>query len=468
MSRASHWPLTLLGGASSLFNVFLPIVMSRQIAPQDVGAFKVFFLYLATVPALSLGIGFTNGTYLWGASPDNPEAKARSAFLLALVAGFFASAVALLLGARVGWSTSLLFFALACPPAVAGTIFEASLVASGQVKKAAVFASSFEFLRLTSLLLAILGGFGITGIFVAHTTVSWAKLLSAGYGLGLISPGDPAFHRERPALLRYALPVSVAAVFDLLILNADRYVLSTQLSAGQFAIYAFGCLMVPPLFVFEQSVNQVLIPSLAGAKPRSGTAAALYRSAVDDLLFFLIPATAGLIALADPLVRMLFTDVYREAALYLSVYAFYYALSGVPQDVLARARGDSTWILRTAVVFGLLALACTYTGARFFGPLGALRAFVLVQLLRRIYALHYFVAMEGCRYRDLFPAREAVLFSVAAALGALAARWASSFFPLPAHAFLLGTAAFVPVYFGIVSLFEPRTFQRLTQIRRMR
>ncbi|MGZ3740882.1 MAG: hypothetical protein ACXVB9_16000, partial [Bdellovibrionota bacterium] len=125
--KISHWPLTLLGSASSLFNLFLPIVMSRRMSAEGVGDFKVFFLYLATVPALSLGVGFTNGTYLWGADPKHATNKSRSAFLLALIAGAFASLTALAAGIFLHFTPSLFLFAFACPPAVAATIFEARL-----------------------------------------------------------------------------------------------------------------------------------------------------------------------------------------------------------------------------------------------------------------------------------------------------------------------------------------------------
>lgn len=39
----SHWPLTLLGGMSSLLNLFLPVVLVRVFTPADVGVFKIFF-----------------------------------------------------------------------------------------------------------------------------------------------------------------------------------------------------------------------------------------------------------------------------------------------------------------------------------------------------------------------------------------------------------------------------------------
>lgn len=464
----SHWPLTLLGSASSLFNLFLPIVMSRRLSTEGVGEFKVFFLYLATVPALSLGVGFTNGTYLWGASREDSRGKIRSAFLLALMAGLTASVVTIGAGAYLGWSRTLLYFALACPPAVAATIFEASLVAAGRVRNAAYFSAGFEFLRLASFLTAVLLGHGAATLFLLHCLISWAKLIAAGASLGLISPGSAEFRREKPALLAYALPVSGAAIFDLLVLNADRYVLSALLSAASFAVYSFGCLMVAPLFVFEQAVNQVLIPKLALTKCRTRAAPALYRVAQEDLMLILVPSAAGLVALADPLIRFLFTNAYREAVPFLETYALFYALSAIPQDVLARARGDSRWIFRTAVVFGLGALAATFTGAELFGALGALRAFILVQIGRRLYALYYFAREEKTGFTHVFPVKSAVVIAGGAALAGVVAHLVASQIEKPSLAFFVGGLAFAPMYFGALLAFRPRAIARLLRFRRKR
>lgn len=466
MKKVTHWPLTLLGSVSSLFNLFLPVLMSRRMSAEGVGDFKVFFLYLAAVPALSLGVGFTNGTYLWGASKEHAREKVRSAFLLAVIAGLAASAFSLAAALLLGWSTTLALFAFACTPMVAATIYEASLVASGNVRKAAVFSAGFEFLRLASLVGGVLAAQSVTMLFLLHGAVTWLKLLAAGRALGLISPFAPEFHFVRSALFRYALPVSCASIFELLVLNADRYVLSALLSAASFATYSFGCLMVPPLFVFEQSVNQVLIPKLARARVSSRAPSTLFRIAQEDLLLLLVPSTAGLMALAEPLVRTLFTDAYRGAAVFLEWYALYYALSAIPQDVLARARGDSTWVFRTSLSFGLAALTASFAGAKLFGAIGALQGFVLVQAARRAYGLRYFARMERTSLRNVFPIRSATVITGASVAAGIVAHAAAAQVSKPAPAFLLGAAAFVPVYFGLVYVFRPRAIARLLRFRR--
>ncbi len=465
-AKVSHWPLTILGSVSSLFNIFLPIVMSRKMSPTSVGEFKIFFLYLLAVPALSLGIGYTNGTYLWGSDPIDGNAKARSAFLLSLFSGFAAGAFVLAAGAWLGWSGTLVLFAAACPPVVGAAVFEASLVARGQVRRAAFFTAGFEFLRTGAVLSAILLELGLHSVVALYVIASWLKLFAAGFGLGIFSPLDPTFRRLRPGLLKYAIPVSVAAIFDLLVLNADRYVLSTLLLPSDYAIYAFGCLMIPPLFVVEQSINQVLIPKLARAEAGSRESLAHFRAALEDLLLVLLPATAGLIALAEPLTLFLFTERYRDGAVFMAWYGVFYTLLAIPQDVLARARGDGGWILRASVIFGVLALAASLIGAKYFGALGALKAFLLIQAGRRAYALLYFTEKERCAFAKMFPVQTALVLAGSASAALLVARQVSRLFERPAQSVMAGGALFAAVYLGLVYLFRPRVLQRLRQLRK--
>jgi O-antigen/teichoic acid export membrane protein len=183
-------------------------------------------------------------------------------------------------------------------------------------------------------------------------------------------------------------------------------------------------------------------------------------------MMILIPSAAGLIALAAPLIRFLFTDAYRSAVPFLESYAIFYALSAIPQDVLARARADSVWILRTAVAFGVGALAATFAGAELFGAIGALRAFVLVQVARRLYALYYFSHEENAGFTKVFPVKSAAVITAGAILAGLAAHIVANHLEKPIFAFSLGAFAFTPIYVGTLLLLRPRAIKRLLRFRR--
>ena len=58
---SSHWPITSTNGAAALFNLFLPLVLVRILSPDQVGRYKIFFLYVMLSPGLFLVTGLNNG-----------------------------------------------------------------------------------------------------------------------------------------------------------------------------------------------------------------------------------------------------------------------------------------------------------------------------------------------------------------------------------------------------------------------
>src|SRR4051794_25866951 len=84
----SHWPLSLLGGAVSLLNLLLPLVLVRLLTPTEVGHYKIFFLYLVLAPWFCLTAGITSGLGHWAGREDRRLGAFSSSWtLLLLVAG---------------------------------------------------------------------------------------------------------------------------------------------------------------------------------------------------------------------------------------------------------------------------------------------------------------------------------------------------------------------------------------------
>lgn len=61
----SHWPLSILGGMVSIFNLLLPLLLVRILTPDEIGHYKIFFLYLVLVPWAFMTAGITHGLGHW-------------------------------------------------------------------------------------------------------------------------------------------------------------------------------------------------------------------------------------------------------------------------------------------------------------------------------------------------------------------------------------------------------------------
>ena len=55
--KVGHWPVFLISLLSAIMNLFLPIILVRLIGPEEVGVYKLFFLYAQSIIFISLAGG---------------------------------------------------------------------------------------------------------------------------------------------------------------------------------------------------------------------------------------------------------------------------------------------------------------------------------------------------------------------------------------------------------------------------
>lgn len=432
----SHWPLVVLSTVPALLGVLLPLVLVRVVPPAEVGTFKIFFLYLGMAPALSLTSGLRSGLAYWsGQDSKRNQAFAASSHLilfLAIAATVTTLAFSHEISGRLhATRLEVTLFGLSLLGAIGGSYFEEAAIATGRIWTGALFYSGSEILRTLVIVISLLFYRSLAAVLIAHTTISTLKLIAGylyGYHLGVVGFG---FNRQvLKGVWRYALPVSLAYVFGLCIGSADQFLLAPQIGAGEFALYSIGCLSVAPLLTFEQSVTRVLIPQMADAfskkEPRRATL--LYQSAVDNLGFILIPAVAGLVVFATPIIELLFTHRYSAAAGYLQLFAFSYALLIVPYDALARARGEAGWILRTFVVFALTSLLLCSLFIPLGGTVGALTGVLVSGAALRIYGVRYLSSQLSLPLSALLPLRTLASYAIISLLLGIAASSMRPFF----------------------------------------
>ena len=385
-TRASHWPLTLLSGVGSLLNLILPLFLVRLLPPEQVGHYKIFFLYLVLVPWMGLTAGVPNGLAYW-AGQRNAERYLKASWTILILQSVFIVFVLFILSRTSSlfewihfgeWTTSLFLWGLSMT--LLGNFFEEASIAQGKVLRGALIQAGFEVTRNISLLVSAFIFRDVRWVFVAYGTVTTLKVLltvSLGYRLQI-----QRFYFDSEilkAVARYAFPVSISAVFLIGIQYFDQLYLSKQVGPASFALYTFGCLVIPPLLIFEQAVNKVLIPQLSRALSKEDFREAhlLYRNAASELAWLLYPAAAGLMLFSEGIVTLLFTEKYIEAASFLRIYAVSHILSSIPYDALWRAQGKGKLILKHIGVFSILSIVGVLTGFSIHGMAGALVGFLL-------------------------------------------------------------------------------------------
>jgi O-antigen/teichoic acid export membrane protein/glycosyltransferase involved in cell wall biosynthesis len=452
--KTTHWPISLLSGTASMVSLLIPIVMSRVLPASDIGSFRVFFLYLQLTPALSLTAGILNGLYYWAGRGESGSAAVRGAFRLLLACSFgfplLGLGVLAIFPSLGGGSALAWLFVFAIPPTLLGTFYEHAAVARGRVWSGGAFTAGFECLRASAIVAAILVTRDVRTVILIAIGMSWLKAaigLALAWQQGLIPRGAPRNHEMRDAL-SYALPVSFSTVLDLIALYGDRLILSAFLPAARYAVYSMGCLAIPPLLILEQSVNKVLIPRLSECLARDDRPGAVrvYRDAIEEMMFFHLPAAVGLAIFARPIVEILFTATYLDAAVFLRVYAIWYVFMAVPDDSAARAAGDSRWILKVTAVFSGLTVLAVLLGVNAGGAMGVLIAYLAMNFAQKAYAMGWVARRLDTSLAALFPWRSVSAFAGLVLLCATASLAARSGFVSEKNWFLVCAPLFAVAY----------------------
>jgi len=439
-----HWPVSLLASSVSILNTLLPIVLVRILPPEEIGLFRIFFLYLLAIPTLSFSTGIINGFAFWsGQSEVRTRALHLSVTLLLCIAMLTSFVLALLatpLSRALEWNTSeTLLLAFSAFGAIAGTAFEELAISAGYIWYGALFYAGFEIMRTLAIVVTAISYTHLAPVLLCHAIMSTLKVvagLALGYRLGIIRLGFDKGVMQR--VIRYALPVSCAGFLHLIVNYLDKFTLSTILSRSDFALYSIGCLSLGPLLVVEHSITRVLIPQLAlwiGNKD-DRIAASLYNSAARQLGLFFIPATFGLILFAEPIVLLLYTETYRASANVLKVYALWYLVLIVPFDAVARAKGDSRWPLITFAKLAFFSLPATLFFTYIFGAFGALCTLIVSNVTLRIATIRYSLAHTTWKLSHMIPYRSWLLMTVFCAAGSALALLFNPLFTSPIVWFL--------------------------------
>jgi peptidoglycan biosynthesis protein MviN/MurJ (putative lipid II flippase) len=218
-----------------------------------------------------------------------------------------------------------------------------------------------------------------------------------------------------------------------------------------FAFYSIGCLSIPPLGIFEQSVNRVLIPKLATLLPsQSSNAIAAFQKSISDLQRILIPATVGLILFSEPIIILLFTEKFKPAADFLKIYALHYILLSLPFDSVLRAQGNGQWILKNAIVGGVATFLFTAIGYKFFSLQGALWGSVFGNALNCFLGIYLSKKQARWSWAEVISAKSFGLYLATSLIIASACHFLRVFFFSETLWFLVCGTLFVPIYFFAV------------------
>ncbi|MCB0320555.1 MAG: hypothetical protein KDD60_06470, partial [Bdellovibrionales bacterium] len=424
MKSINHWPLTILHSLIAITKLFLPLVLVRIFSLQEIGEYKLFWLYLVIVPEFFGTSALAGGLGYWGGQQRRLH-YITAALVLGMVSSVLAPVLLVLYSTFFGPVFSSFYFELAflvnSAIIIPRLLLEELLVVNGDVWRSAGYRVVGEVFRVVMLVLVVsqTRDLGLA-LFVA----SGGSAIELGcYVWRIIAKRSNSLSRASVSdfvkVFSYLVPVAFSGLAVILFERFDQIFLSHVLTPEDFALYAIGCLAIPPLFVLEQSVTRVLIPALAKSltsTEKKSHAIILFRSSVAQLAFFLVPSAIFISVFSHPITIVLFTSRYERASQFLSLYALTYVFLVFPYDVFPRALGKSGWLFRFHLLAGCLSVLSVAIGGALNGPFGALVGLCFSQASIRFLALSQAAQELRVSRSDLIPLFALLKISVSSLL----------------------------------------------------
>jgi O-antigen/teichoic acid export membrane protein len=463
--KSGHWPIFLLSSVSSIGNLFLPIILVRILSPEDIGIYKIFFLHLSVIPFLVMAGGPIHSVFYWAGRASEERKKFLNAtWILTLLLSSLVLLIGFPLKEQIASHLDLphkyifiLLFTgfLTCPT---GHFTETS-IALGKSALGSIFDTLFELIKASGFIFIAWKFRSLETLFLYFATIMGLKLIISSFfnhKYNDISTKTDKEHMTKVFI--YCLPISLSGCRGFFVDKIDLLLLSSHLDTTAFAFYSMGCLVVPPLYLLEMSVQKVLIPSLAKnyIEKNFNAAAESFQKAIRDIALLIIPSIFGLIIFATPIVKILYTDQYIESATYLQLFAFSYILLMLPHDSVARATGNTKWVLKVYLLITPIALAGAYMAAKYAGVKGVLIVTILVKFIPKFMGLKLSKNLMNWKWSEMFPVKHLILYvSICTAL-TIACFSLQGLFDTDVKWFLVCGAGFAVIYLSTVYLLSKK------------
>jgi len=434
LTRRAVWLIaakTLAFAASFL----LPVILVRQMSVPEFGLYKQASLVIGSVITV-FPLGFAmSAFYFLPREAGRQGAVVFNILIMYLLVGvlswlLFALSPELLLtifksGEIAGYSSLI---GLTILFGLASSFLEYVVLAAGDVRLASVLVLAIQVSRV-ALLIGAAAFFGsLTALLNAILLHGVIQLVMALWYLGL---RFPRFWRHwnwdlMRAQLAYAIPLGAAGLLAAAQDDLHNYVVSHRFDAAAYAIYAVGCIQIPLLYVFRDSVGAVMIARVSALRQEGRIREIVLVTArmLRKLAIVMLPIYFLLLVTGRELITLLFTTRYLA-----SWPIFVVNLTLIPglflataYDPILRAYPEQFgFLLRTRVVLVAILLGALIWATGRFGLLGAISTVVGVTMLERLIIGIKLIRMLRVTAADWRLLKDVGRVTVAASVAALVA-----------------------------------------------
>jgi O-antigen/teichoic acid export membrane protein len=456
---SGHWPIFLLSSLSSIGNLFLPLFLVRLLTTEDIGIYKIFFLHLSAIPFIVMAGGPVHSVYYWsGKEGQEKQDYLNATWTLTLMLSAIVLIVGLpmrnylsgALGLSVEYVTIMLFTGfLICP----SSHYSEATIASGKTLRGSLFGTIGEVIKALGFILIATQTGDLYWVIIFYAVFLVIKLSVGAYynhKINQVALNTDWAHIKK--VLIYCLPISFTGCLGFFIDKIDLLILSGKLETTSFAYYSMGCLVIPPLYLLEMSVQKTLIPNISRSYLQKDWAAGAvhFRKSIADIAFLIIPGLLGLFTFAGPIVSILYTDKFIDSVPYLQIFAFSYLLLIFPHDSIPRATGKSAWILKIYCTITIISLTTVWLATNWVDTKTILMISVGLKFIPKFWGLRFSKQIMNWTWRDMFPLQKLLCYSILSVALSVGSFLVKGLFKNDLTWFLVCGSIFAGIYLGLV------------------
>lgn len=343
-----------------------------------------------------------------------------------------------------------------------GTYFIATITYSG--------------LRFAALVVAAKLGASATLLVASLGFASVARLGILTFWLVFVERGGTRPEGWRMVdLLRFSAPIVLSTLVGRLGLQFDKYLVSVIAPPAAFAAYAVGAFELPLVAGVAYSVTNALMSELTRRASAGDTEGAghLWHASMVKVATLIFPVFVFCFALAEPLMRLVFSATYTDAAVPFRVLLCLLPLRLCGYGAVCRALGESTPVLRGSLAAAAVNLALAWPLYTLFGLAGPTLATVLGQVAAIAVLLSAIRRALALDLERILPWRD-LGRAMLTALAAAPVLMITPFDTQDAPRVFVGAALFLPAYLaighatGVVATADLRALGQVFSVRRPR
>lgn len=391
------------------------IVLSRIISKEDIATYwQVLFIGPFVVSLADLGLSGAVYRFIPFYPKERQKIFLRNTFIATLALAALASLVLLGLATVVphlfhnqALSRALLITS-AYPFAVMPfSLVRPILICKGHALRATLLEAFFAIVTSLAIILSLNVGFTLNTGLVFWMLANLFRLPTAAW---FVSQESRGHHPGGAASIirdtwAFCWPIKVSQLPSVVMQYFDKVVASAIFPTEVFATYSLGARELPFINSIPMSLSSVLIPQMVEAfqAGKAERVCDLWRKASLSVALLIYPFAAFTICHAKPIIRILFTPAYDDAAIPFGLFAGITFLRVVEYGSLAKALGD-TRIIMKATIFGMLfSISISSIMAYFWNIWGISISLLLSTLAIIIYYLNNYRKMINRPVADFFP-----------------------------------------------------------------